>query len=113
MFRSVLVSLMIVLAAPAYAGSRFGGGSHGGFQGDGSEGGSSRDDGVRDHGFHRGVRRARDLFVVYGCGFGFDCGVYDPGGGAGNAVTGSGDYGREDMAAPAAAIAAAAMFPTP
>ena len=93
MFRSVLASLMIVLAAPAYAGSRFGGGSHGGFQGGGSEGGSSRDDGVRDHGFHRGVRRARDLFIVYGCGFGFDCGVYDPGGGAGNAVTGSGDYG--------------------
>ena len=36
--------------------------------------------------------------LVYGnCGFGFDCGVYDPGygyaGGAGNAVTSSGDYG--------------------
>ena len=98
MFRSVLASLMIVLAAPACAGSRFGGGSHGGFQGGGSEGGGSRDDGVRDDGSHRGVRHARDLFIVYGnCGFGFDCGVYDPGygyaGGAGNAVTSSGDYG--------------------
>ena len=88
MFRSVLALLMIVLAAPACAGSRFGGGSHGGFQGGGS----------RDDGFHRGVRRARDLFIVYGCGFGFDCGVYDPGdgyaGGAGNAVaSGGGGYG--------------------
>ena len=83
MFRSVLALLMIALAAPACAGSRFGGGS--------------RDDGVRDDGSHRGVRRARDLFIVYGnCGFGFDCGVYDPGyaygGGAGNAVTSGGDY---------------------
>jgi hypothetical protein len=97
MFRSVLALLMIALAAPACAGSRFGGGSHGGFQGGGSQGGGSRDDGVRDDGSHRGVRRARDLFIVYGnCGFGFDCGVYDPGygygGGAGNAVTSSGGY---------------------
>jgi len=97
MFRSVLALLMIALAAPACAGSRFGGGSHGGFQGGGSQGGGSRDDGVRDDGSHRGVRRARDLFIVYGnCGFGFDCGVYDPGygygGGAGNAVTSGGGY---------------------
>ena len=97
MFRSVLALLMIALAAPACAGSRFGGGSHGGFQGGGSQGGGSRDDGVRDDGSHRGVRRARDLSIVYGnCGFGFDCGVYDPGygygGGAGNAVTSGGGY---------------------
>ena len=50
----------------------------------------------RDDGLHRGVRRARDLFIFCGnCGFGFDCEVYDPGygdgGGAGNAVTSSGD----------------------
>jgi hypothetical protein len=98
MFRSALASLMIVLAGPACAGSRFGGGSHGGFQGGGSQGGGSRDDAVRDYGFHLRVGRARDLFIVYGnCGFGFDCGVYDPGygygGGAGNAVTSSGGYG--------------------
>ena len=101
MFRSVLALLMIALAAPACAGSRFGGGSHGGFQGGGSQGGGSRDDGVRDDGSHRGVRRARDLFIVYGnCGFGFDCGVYDPGygygGGAGNAVTSGGGYDSGD-----------------
>ena len=47
MFRSVLALLMIVLAAPACAGSRFGGGSHGGFQGGGSQGGGSRDDVTR------------------------------------------------------------------
>jgi hypothetical protein len=97
MFRSVLALLMMVLAAPACAGSRFSGGSHGGFQGGGSHGGDSHDDGVRDDGLHRGVRRARNLLIVYGnCGFGFDCGAYYPGyeyvGGAGNAVTSSGDY---------------------
>jgi hypothetical protein len=65
-------------------------------------------DGVRDDGFHRRVRRARDFFVIYdygNCGFGFDCGVYDPGyasgygygngygGGAGNAFIGGGYSG--------------------
>jgi hypothetical protein len=113
MFRSVLALLMILLAAPAWAASRFGGGFHGsGFHGGGQSGGgipatgsanqsAARGDGVHDDGFafHRRVRRARDLFVIYdygNCGFGFDCGVDDPGygygyrGGAGNAVSGSG-----------------------
>ena len=84
MLRSRLALLMMLLAAPAYAGSRFGGGFHGGgFHG----GGVSA--------FHRGGVGARGFFGGYGygynCGFGFDCGVYDYGygygGGAGNAVS--------------------------
>jgi hypothetical protein len=77
---------MILLAAPAYAGSRFGGGFHGG-------GGFSA--------FHRSGGRARGFFggfaygygCGYNCGFGFDSGGYDNGngngygGGAGNAVS--------------------------
>ena len=52
----------------------------------------------RDDGLHRGVHRAGDLFIVYGnCGFGFDCGVYDPGYGYGAA---------REMPLPAAAIIA-------
>ena len=107
MLRSGLTLLMILLAAPAWAGNHFGGGSHGGgFHGGGIPGGGFlggvvygghlHDDGFT---FHRNVRRSRDLLVVYGygynCGFGFDCGVYDSGygygyggGGAGNAVSG-------------------------
>ena len=91
MLRSGLTLLMILLAAPAWAGNHFGGGSHGGgFHGGGIPGGGFpggvvygghlHDDGFT---FHRNVRRSRDLLVVYGygynCGFGFDCGVYDSG----------------------------------
>jgi len=98
MFRSVLALFMIVLAAPAYAGSRFRGGSPGGFQGGGSGGDSLMTMAFRDDGLHRGVHRAGDLFIVYGnCGFGFDCGVYDPGYGYGAA---------REMPLPAAAIIA-------
>ena len=52
--RSLLALLMILLAAPACAGSRFGGGFHGG-------------------GFHRGFHggRARGFFGGYVCGLGF------------------------------------------
>ena len=89
MRRSFLVLLMILLTAPAWAGSRSGGGFHGV-----SQGGGVHHDGFV---FHRGVHRARDLFVVDGfgnCGFGFDCGVNDPGygygGGAGNSDNGGG-----------------------
>jgi hypothetical protein len=137
MFRSVLALLMIALAAPVYAGSRFGGGSHGGShggsQGGGSQGGGSQggfqggdshDDGFA---FQRRGRRARDLFIVYGnCGFGFDCGVYDPGygyeGGAGTAATrgsysgggysGGGYSGGGYVPDPVGAEIPAVIFPT-
>jgi hypothetical protein len=46
MFRSVLALLMIVLAAPACAGSRFSGGFQGGGSGGDSHGGDSHDDGA-------------------------------------------------------------------
>jgi hypothetical protein len=70
LLRSLLASLMILLAAPAWAGSRFGGGFHGGgFHGDG---------------FHRSRGRAPGFFTFfggYGCGYncrlGFDSGGYD------------------------------------
>ena len=80
MLRFRLAFLMILLAAPAYAGSRFGGGFHGGgFHGGGFHGGFSA--------FHRSGGRARGFFVGYGygynCGFGFDCGGYDYGSGSG------------------------------
>jgi hypothetical protein len=97
MLRSRLALLMILLAAPAYAGSRFGAGFHGGGSGFHGAGVSA---------FHRSGGRARGFFGGYGygydCGFGFDCGVYDYGsgsgsgygGGAGNAVSsGSGFSG--------------------
>ena len=94
MLRSRLALLMILVAAPAYAGSRavadftaadftaeafmrrrFSCGG-GGFHGGGFHGG-----GVSA--FHRGGVRARGFFGGYGygynCGFGFDCGVYDYG----------------------------------
>jgi hypothetical protein len=117
LLRPGLALLSILLAVPASAGSHFhGGGFHGGgfhgqgfdgqgfhgqgfhgqgFHGDGFHGGAAHDG---DFAFHRSVGRARNLFVVYGygnCGFGFDCGVYDPGyaygygGGAGNSVSSS------------------------
>jgi hypothetical protein len=75
---------MILLAAPAYAGSRFGGGFHGG----GFHGGFSA--------FHRSGGRARGFFggyaygygCGYNCGFGFDSGGYDNGNGYGNGYGG-------------------------
>jgi hypothetical protein len=89
---------MILLAAPACAGSRFGGAFHGGgFHGGGFHGGGFP-------AFHRSGGRARGFFGGYGygygygcgynCGFGFDSGGYDYGygygygygGGAGNDV---------------------------
>jgi hypothetical protein len=71
---------MILLAAPACAGSRFGGGFHGGgFHG----------------GFHGG--RARGFFggyvCVYNCGLGFDSGGYDYGYGNGYGYGGGYGYG--------------------
>jgi hypothetical protein len=107
LLRPGLALLAILLAVPASAGSRFGGGFHGGgFHGGGFRVGGFHGDGFHDRGahdrgfaFHRSVGRDRNLFVVYGygnCGFGFDCGVYNPGyaydygGGAGNAVSSGG-----------------------
>jgi hypothetical protein len=76
---------MILLAAPACAGSRFGGGFHGG----GFHGGFHR-------GFHGG--RARGFFggyvCVYNCGLGFDSGGYDYGYGYGNGYGGGYGYGN-------------------
>jgi hypothetical protein len=83
---------MILLAAPAYAGSRLGGGFHG-FHGGGFPA------------FHRGGGRARGFFGGYGygyaygygcgynCGFGFDSGGYDNGNGYGNGYGYGGGYG--------------------
>jgi hypothetical protein len=118
MLGSRLALLMILLAAPAYAGSRVGGGFHGGgFHGGGFHGGFRGGGGFHDGGggfhgdgggfhggrvaaFHRGGGRGLGFFGGYGygynCGFGSDCGVYDSGygyggGGAGNAVSSSSD----------------------
>ena len=71
MLRSLLALLMILLAAPACAGSRFGGGFHGG-------GGRAR---LFFGGFGYG----------YNCGFASDCGLYD-GNGYGGVYDGNG-YG--------------------
>ena len=84
MLRSRLALLMILLAAPASAGSRFGGGFQGG--GGGFQGGGGFH-GAGVSAFHRSGRRARGFFGGYGygydCGFGFDCGAYDYGAGYG------------------------------
>jgi hypothetical protein len=61
MLRYLLALLMILLAAPAWAGSRFGGGFH--------------------HGFHGG--RARGFFGGYVCGYNCGLGFYSPGYGYG------------------------------
>ena len=81
MLRSLLALLMILLAAPACAGSRFGGGFHGA--------------GLHRGGFpafHRSGGRARGFFggyvCIYNCGLNFDSGGYDYGYG--------GDYGYGD-----------------
>jgi hypothetical protein len=69
MSRSLLALLVILIAAPACAESRFGGGFHGGA----FHGGFPA--------FHRSGGRARGFFGGYGygyyCGFGFNCGGYD------------------------------------
>jgi hypothetical protein len=111
MLRSRLALLMILLAAPAYAGSRFGGGFHGGgFHGAGVSA------------FHRSGGRARVFFGGYGygynCGFGFDCGVYDYGygygygGGAGNAVSNGSGFSGGYVPDPEGAEIPPMIFPT-
>jgi hypothetical protein len=90
MLRSRLALLMILLAAPAYAGSRFGGFHGGGFHG------------ARVFAFHRSRARIRGFIAGYGYGYGYDCGYgygYDCGGydygygyGSGNGY--GCDYGR-------------------
>ena len=82
MLRSLLALLMILLTAPACAGSRFGGGFHGGgFHGGGFPA------------FHHGGGRARGFFRSYVCvycGLGFDSGGYAYGYGGGYGY----DYGK-------------------
>ena len=106
MLRSRLALLMMLLAAPAYAGSRFGGAFHGG--------------GVSA--FHRGGVGARGFFGGYGygygydCGFGFDCGVHDYGygygGGAGNAVSSDDGFSGGYVPDPVGAEIPPVIFPT-
>jgi hypothetical protein len=90
--RSLLALLMILLAAPACAGSRIGGGFHGG----------------GFPAFHRSVGRARVFFggnvCVYNCGLGFDSGGYDYGNG--------GRYDNSYAMAMATAMAAAQEMPS-
>ena len=93
MLRSRLALLMILLAAPAYAGTRSGGGFHsGGFHSGGFHGcGVSA--------FHRRSGRAHRFIAFFGgynCGFGFDSGGYDYGYGNGyGSGNGNGsDYGN-------------------
>ena len=119
MLRVRLAFLVILLAAPAYAGSRFGGGFHGGgFHGGGFHG--------RFSAFHRSGGRARGFFVGYGygynCGYGFNCGGYDYGsgydsgysyssGGTRNAVSGGG-FGGGYVPDPVGAEIPPVIFPT-
>ena len=133
MLRSRLALLMILLAAPAYAGSRAGGGFHGGgfhgggfHRGGGFHGGGGGFHGGGFHGggvsaFHRGGVRARGFFGGYGygynCGFGFDCGVYDyggggGGGGAGNAVSSDDGFSGGYVPDPVGAEIPPVIFPT-
>jgi hypothetical protein len=129
MLRSRLALLMILLAAPASAGSRFGGGFHGGGFHGGFRGGGGFHAGGGFHGggvsaFHRGGGRARGFFGGYGygynCGFGFDCGVYDygsgygygGGGGAGNAVSSSDGFSSGYVPDPVGAEIPPVIFPT-
>ena len=87
MLRYLLALLMILLAAPTCAGSRFGGGFHGA--------------GLHRGGFpafhHRGGR-ARGFFggyiCVYNCGLGFDGWGYDYGYGNGYGNGYGGGYGN-------------------
>ena len=134
MLRSRLALLMMLLAAPAHAGSRVGGGGgfHGGFRGGGGfhTGGGFQVGGGGFHGgsvsaFHRSGARAPGFFGGYGygynCGYGFDCGVYDygsgygldyGGGGAGNIVGSSEGYSGGYVPDPEGAEIPAVIFPT-
>ena len=135
MLRFRLAFLMILLAAPAYAGSRFGGGFHGGgFHGGGFHGGFSAFHRGGFHGgfsaFHRSGGRARGFFVGYdygyNCGFGFDCGGYDYGYGSGygagsgyfysngprNAVSSGGGFSGGYVPDPVGAEIPPVIFPT-
>jgi hypothetical protein len=67
MLRSFLALLMILLAAPACAGSRFGGGFHGG----------------GFHAFNRSSGRVLGFFGGYLCGYNCGLGIYNPGYGYG------------------------------
>jgi hypothetical protein len=104
MLRSGLALLMILLAAPAYAGSGSGGFHGGGFHGGGFHGGGFH--GARVFAFHRSRARILGFIGGYGYGYGYDCGYgcggydygygngYGYGGGAGNAVSsGAGSTG--------------------
>ena len=106
MLRSCLVSLMILLAPSAHAGSRFGGGGlhagRGGFHGGGV--------------FHRGVSGfhrigGRGFFGGYGygynCGIGFDCGVPD------YMAMAMAMAAAREMPSAVAAVPAAAMYRIP
>jgi hypothetical protein len=103
MLRSRLALLMILLAPPAYAGSRFGGGFHsGGFHSGGFHGGFRGGGGFHGGGvsaFHRSGGRAHGFFggysYGYDCGFGFNCGVYN-GTGYGGVYNGNGYGGVYD-----------------
>jgi hypothetical protein len=128
MLRSRLALLMILLTAPAYAGSRFGDGFHGsGFRG----GGAFHGAGVSA--FHRSGRRIRGFIGGYGyfdCGYGYDCGGYDygygngygygygygggygSGGGAGNAVSSGGGSIGGYVPDPVGAEIPPMIFPT-
>ena len=109
MLRSRLALLMILVAAPAYAGSRsgggfHGGGFHGGFHGGGFHGGFH---GSGVSAFHRSGGRAHGFFGGYGygdnCGFGSNCGVYNGNGYGGvydgNGYGGSGGYVSDPVGA--------------
>src|SRR3984957_3077975 len=68
MLRSLLALLMILLAAPACAGSRFGGGFHGG-----------RFHGAGFPAFHRSSGLVLGFFGGYFCGYNCGLGFYNPG----------------------------------
>ena len=134
MLRSRLALLMILLAAPAYAGGQGGGAFHsggfgGGFHGGGGSGGGFHGGfhgggvfhGGRFSAFHRrGAVFAGGFFGGYGyggynCGFGFDCGVYDygyGGGGAGNALGSGGGFSGGYVPDPVGADIPPVIFPT-
>jgi hypothetical protein len=106
MLRSLLALLMILLAAPACAGSRFGGGFHGtGFH----RGGFPA--------FLRGGGRARGFFggyvCGYNCGLGFDSGGYDYGYGGYGGATGTAMAAMREIPGAAATASPAAMSPIP
>jgi hypothetical protein len=124
MLRSRLALLMILLAAPAYAGGQGGGAFHsGGFGGGGFHGG-----GAFHGGFHGGglsaFHRSRAVLALgffggyysYGYNCGFGCGGYDYGygygGGAGNAVGSGGGFSGGYVPDPVGADIPPVIFPT-